>query len=708
MPVTDNRRPWYARTWLHIAVILAVAAAFRLWRIDSIPPGLFGDEATDGLDALDVLAGRGGVFFPANFGREGLHMWIVALAFRLLGVTPLALRLPSAIAGILTALATYWLGRELGAKEEGRLKKEEVRSKEARSKKEEIPSSIFLFSSSFFSSSFVTLLAALYIATSYWHVHFSRFGIRGVFTPLCGALAFAAFWRAINRGSAAWFAVAGFWLGLATHFYTASRFFPFFLAGFLAVQWALARLTRGPAILPRCWRGILLMYATAALVFAPLGLYFLQHPGSFAQRASAVAALGAESPLSRMAQAALANVLQFFAPGRGDQEQFYNLPGRAVFDPASALLALLGLGVLLRRWRKGPALFLMLWFPALLLPSFLATDRWPTLPRVLGVIPGVYFFPAIGLAAALGWLARRSPSLPAAARRAGRAAGIALLCAALLLHAGLTWRDYFHVWGPSQATFDAFEGDMAAAWRWLADHPDVSRPAHVYLSSDIYRHPTFMLLHERATVQTYFTHTNPQLSWFDGRAALPLPAGGQPTLYLVSSAAPLAPRADGWLRAAAAEIDTVAGPDGAPALRVFRAQPGARIEPGVAAGAEPVALTAQLDLSAAQLALADGAEPELTLLWRTRGPDPADWPGYRLEAALPARDGTVWADELPFEAFRPLEWTPDAAFVTWHTLHGYAGPAASGAAPVQGELRLVRLSDGGPEGWRTVAFSVNH
>ena len=107
------RLAWLSNPWLQVAIIVLVAAFFRLWLLDRIPPGLFGDEATDGLDALDVLAGRGAVFFPANYGREGLHMWLVAGMFRLLGVTPLALRLPSAIAGILTAVATYWLGREL-------------------------------------------------------------------------------------------------------------------------------------------------------------------------------------------------------------------------------------------------------------------------------------------------------------------------------------------------------------------------------------------------------------------------------------------------------------------------------------------------------------------------------------------------------------------------------------------------------------------
>ena len=171
---TRQGRAWYLNPWLHVALILLVAGFLRLWQIDRLPPGLFGDEATDGLDALDVLAGRGAVFFPANFGREGLHIWLVAGAFQLLGITPLALRLPSVLAGILTSVATYWLGIELSANWR-------------RWRPAALPGSF---------QSLVPLLAALYVASSYWHIHFSRFGIRGVFTPLCGALAFAAFWRA--------------------------------------------------------------------------------------------------------------------------------------------------------------------------------------------------------------------------------------------------------------------------------------------------------------------------------------------------------------------------------------------------------------------------------------------------------------------------------------------------------------------------------
>jgi 4-amino-4-deoxy-L-arabinose transferase-like glycosyltransferase len=689
---TTSRKPWYTNPWLQAAFVVLVAAAFRLWQIDSLPPGLFGDEATDGLDALDVLAGRGAVFFPANFGREGLHMWIVAGMFRLLGVVPLAIRLPSVVAGVLTVLATYWLGRELVTAY--------LRDRPATGTHETL-------------LGWVPLLSALYLATSYWHVHFSRFGIRGVFTPLCGALAFAAFWRAVNCGDAhpprrsyAWFALSGFFLGLATHFYTASRFFPLFVGGFLTVQLVVAYATRqrARALLHRHLWGIVLLFAVAALVFAPLGLYFIQHPGSFAQRASAVTAFSSESPWARMAQAAVANVAQFVVPGAGDPEQFYNLPGRAVFEPLTALLALIGIVLVLWRWRQAAALFLLLWFPALLVPSFLATDRWPTLPRVLGVIPGVYFFPAIGLAGAAALVVRLAQGRQPPAENQDRFTPLArnlaslVIAAALLLHAAGTYRDYFRTWGPSQATFDAFEGDMTAAWQWLRDHPAVG---HVYLSSDMFRHPTFMLLHEQATVQTYFQHSNPNLSWFDGRQALPLPPAGQPATYLVGASAPLGNLAQVpglQLR------DQILAPDGSPALTVFELPAGTAAQPPITAGQSPITITAQLSLVDAARSTGTGGAPQLRLTWRTAGPDGAAWPGYHLELAGSDASGAPWQATVPFDAFRPSEWVTDGQFITWHPL-----PDTSTKVD---RLRLLELANNtplttptAPDGWHTMPSS---
>lgn len=701
--------PLFLSPRLQIALIVLIAIFFRLWLIDRIPPGLFGDEATDGLDALDVLAGRGAVFFPANFGREGLHMWLVAGMFKLLGVTPLALRLPSAIAGILTAAATYWLGRELvGASVTWKIGK--------RLQIDSLPDSadppIYRPADLSLYRSIIPLLAALYLATSYWHVHFSRFGIRGVFTPLCGALAFAAFWRGVNQRSNAsrsritpyaWFALSGLFFGLATHFYTASRFFPFFLGGFLLLQTLVAYATgrRAEALLVRHFWGIALLYLVAALVFAPLGLYFLQHPGSFAQRASEVVATQNANPLGRMVQAAAANVLQFFIPGRGDPAQFYNQPGRAVFDLLTAALALIGIAALARRWKRPAALFLLTWFPALLLPSFLATDRFPTLPRVLGVIPGVYFFPAIGLwVVALlltsRWKRGGAEDIASTPPSLRSSAPLLLVILALTAHAGLTYRDYFRTWGPAQATFDAFEGDMTAAWRWLAAH----RPGgHVYLSSDLYRHPTFMLLSERATVQTYFQHRNPNLSWFDARTALPLPPAGQPATYLLGASAPLSSAAAAQLAVSGIERDRVPGPDGSPALTVIEWPAGAepRILEETGFLAQP--FTDRLTLiGAAWESGVDGA-PKLRLTWRTAGPDATNSAGYRLEIAAGAQTAAVQLD-----AFRPLEWVTGGTFITWSRPAGVTEPVA---CPLR--LRLWRsdadaplTQPDAPDGWREV------
>ena len=80
------------RALLLALLIVAVAALFRFWRLAAVPPGLFGDEAANGLDALDVLAGRSRVFFTANYGREGLAMQAFAAAIRLGGTSALALR----------------------------------------------------------------------------------------------------------------------------------------------------------------------------------------------------------------------------------------------------------------------------------------------------------------------------------------------------------------------------------------------------------------------------------------------------------------------------------------------------------------------------------------------------------------------------------------------------------------------------------------
>ena len=653
--------------WLGFFIVLVTAAFFRLWQLHAIPPGLFGDEAADALDALDVLAGRGQVFFPGNFGREGLHMWILAGVFKLMGLTPYAIRLPSAIAGIITALGAYWLGYELFI----------VR----------LPGDAD--DRAFRTAWLITLGAGLFTALSYWHIHFSRFGIRGVFTTMMAALTMAALWRALNRHSRGWWAAGGLFMGIGAHFYTASRFIPLFvglfLGGWLLLSLLHVRLSDRIAHPKNFIIGGIIFFGVSALVFAPLGVYFLTHPGSFTQRAGEVSAFQngfSIATLKIISKAAALNLLQFIWPGHGDMARFYNLPGRAVFTPMIALLALLGLGNSIKNWRHPVYSFLLLWFLIMVSPAFLAVDRAPTLPRVLGVIPGVFFFPAIGLAVALNWLTDHLTGLSPRAK-ATLFWGMAAL--AFLLPGTLTYRDYFLRWGPAPETADAYEADMTSAWRWLEAHP---APQQLYASADMYKHLSFIVLYEQAPTTEFFTRRDPNLHWFDARRAWPLPRpDSDPTIIVGNSAMP-PPDIQELLNIRLTPIDGGAA---------YRATTDSYVEE------EPsIWFNEQLGLIEQTVIPPQGHGKEGLILqiWRTRGPIIDEIPPYQIQSALTSPDGSQLVQISDEMGMRPPEWEQDGVFVTWQRIPWPDDAQVTGTA-----LRVVPHNQpplqppGGQDGW---------
>ncbi len=216
-------------------LVTLAAAALRLWHLDRLPPGLWYDEAVNGVDIRMVLAGRGlPIYFVANNGREPLFIYLQALSVALLGPTPFALRLVSAIAGILAVPAVYWCGRVLfgGAPHDAR-----------RSRGDLI-------------QHWAPLIAAAALAVSYWHLSLSRLGLRAVLLPLTSTLAVGFFWKAWTGGRRRDYALAGVFLAAALYSYLAARLLPFVLLAFVALEAVLALVARarhasgraGPAV----------------------------------------------------------------------------------------------------------------------------------------------------------------------------------------------------------------------------------------------------------------------------------------------------------------------------------------------------------------------------------------------------------------------------------------------------------------------------
>ena len=94
-----------------LVVVLLVGAVLRLVALGDVPPGPGYDELENVRLSERVLAGEWAIYFPDNFGQESLYPTLAALAVRLLGWSVPVLRLPGALAGVLSAWLAWGILR---------------------------------------------------------------------------------------------------------------------------------------------------------------------------------------------------------------------------------------------------------------------------------------------------------------------------------------------------------------------------------------------------------------------------------------------------------------------------------------------------------------------------------------------------------------------------------------------------------------------
>ncbi len=495
--------------WLAIALLIAGAAILlRVYAIDRLPPGLFGDEAVEGLDALDVLAGNFAIWFHAHLGREPIYVYLVALSYRFFGVTPLATRLPALIAGLATIPAAFLFAREWAS---------QVFPRDRATR--------------------LALLTTALLAISFWHIQMSRNAHRDTLLPLVEAIGYWLLWRALRTRDWRCYAGAGAVLGLAVYTYSPGRFVGVFIALFVVVEFLIARLTadRRPQPIskagdggmmaensfPRRENSSFILHASsfvrgrrsavglgiaalvALIVMLPLGIYFTQNPVQFSRRFASVSVFDFDSPAAAFASSVVGNLAQFVVPGAGYQSKHYNLPGKPVFDLLIAPWFLGGIVIALTRWRQSAYRFMLLWFVVMQIPAFLTADMIPKGVRVLGVVPGVFVFPAL----AMDWLLDFRFSIldfrfgsTQHATRNTRFVVWGLIFLSLAGSATWTTYDYFVAYANLPQVPLAFDADMTEVAAFVQRQP-ADQP--IYISEEVYRPPTLMLLGERVPTSHY-------------------------------------------------------------------------------------------------------------------------------------------------------------------------------------------------------------
>lgn len=483
---------WNRTDWLLLLAITLLGAALRFYAIGQTPPGFQFDEAFNAIDAEQVIDGNRPIFLPANGGREVLYTYFQAGLGELFGETVTTFRLASALAGTAAVAATYLLFR-------GMLRRK---------------------------SRWVASFGALALAISYWHIHFSHFGIRVILMPVLFSALFGCYWAAGHMGLAVdesgksqrlrrigLYLLAGVILGISVYANPTARFAPLVLAVYtLAVLWRNPSQRRFALDAPL--GGLLIAGIAAFLVFSPLGIAFYHHPDWFFGHASEVSVFadrvsGGAGPLAVLAENALhvAGMFSFF----GDHEWTHGMAGRPLLDWAIAIPFYLGLvlwGVrLFGRERKsdpdGDALWLLLlWMIAMLAPSVLS-DAAPNFSRTLPSLPATVLPIALGLT----WIATRD--WPRA--WFGYAIAGAILCVSLIV----TVRDYFIIFPAQREAFYAYDVDKADALAILRTRGATDQ---VYLSPLWGDHAPVRFLRQGSGIKTLDTADT--LAFPQGRGAV--------------------------------------------------------------------------------------------------------------------------------------------------------------------------------------------
>ena len=197
-----------------LLLILILSAFLRLWKISEVPVSLFGDELDVGYQAYSILkTGRDyyGNFMPIHFHslaewRTPLYLYSAVPTVAIFGITPVGVRVPAVIFGVLGVFGIYLLVRE-----------------------------ILSYNSEPVTKHPRALFAALLLAISPWHIQYSRAGFE--VTMLLFFLLFGLyfFFRSLKEEKFLWVSVA--FLILTPWIYSTAKLFTPLLFLFLFFMW---------------------------------------------------------------------------------------------------------------------------------------------------------------------------------------------------------------------------------------------------------------------------------------------------------------------------------------------------------------------------------------------------------------------------------------------------------------------------------------
>lgn len=367
------------------ALIIMLGAAFRFNKLDAYPPQMYSDLVEKIQDAYKIYYFDDyRVFFENIGGREPLHFYLLSILASQPGMefNHFALKLMSALESMITLPIVFWLGVEVAGKRRRKI------------------------------GLLLGLLAAGFVAASFWHAVIGRQGMRISLAPLFSALTAVYLVRALRGNQRPDYVKAGLALGFGLLGYQAVRMLPLAAVGGVLIAVALAVRTMRTRL--SYLLNLAVLAFVAFMVFLPLFHYWTEEPENYMRRTNTRifgdlpttdeerASFLVESVpvlLNNIRKTAL--VFHFY----GDSSWVSALGNEPAMDPVTAGFMMLGFGAwlaLILKTRDPTIVFVPIYLMATLLPTALALSfpiEVPSFIRASGAIPPSYLIAALPVAA---------------------------------------------------------------------------------------------------------------------------------------------------------------------------------------------------------------------------------------------------------------------------------------------------------------------
>lgn len=190
-----------------LILILALATILRIWRLDSVPVSLFGDELDVGYHTYSILktgkdyTGNIALFYVNSIAdkKAPLYSYLIAPTVGIFGISPWGVRLPAAFFGVLGVLLIYHIVK--------------------------LSTNIN-----------IGLISALLLAISPWHIQFSRWGLEH--TLMLGLFLAGVYFFLKSFSKNRWLVVSSVCFSLTPYAYHAAKIFlPLILVVMFAIWW---------------------------------------------------------------------------------------------------------------------------------------------------------------------------------------------------------------------------------------------------------------------------------------------------------------------------------------------------------------------------------------------------------------------------------------------------------------------------------------